>query len=227
MEHDTSSSESAQDGPIHVEAHVIGNSYHDGPDTSTPQDSKHSKGVKQMVAGGILMAAGIPMMILPGPGAAALAGGAILLGKGYKNATGNDMISEETRNDPDYQAGQAAGEAWAQRVKDFARDDVAPAAKDLGEGLKEGASSAWEGIKKGAAAGGKLASKGFRVIAGDKAADTVEKVVTPVASTACAVGKAAVDAASPLAEKAAKKGSEVASAAAAKAAQKARDLMSD
>lgn len=52
------------------------------------------KGIKQIAGGAALAAAGIPMLILPGPGAVAIAGGATMIGKGYTNVTGKDIPPE-------------------------------------------------------------------------------------------------------------------------------------
>ena len=45
-------------------------------------------GVAQAVAGVGLMAVGVPLLILPGPGVAVIAGGAMLAGAGVKKALG-------------------------------------------------------------------------------------------------------------------------------------------
>ncbi len=45
-------------------------------------------GAAQMVAGGAIAAAGVPMLILPGPGVLAIAGGAAIAAKGAQTAFG-------------------------------------------------------------------------------------------------------------------------------------------
>lgn len=54
----------------------------------TPAPENRAAGVAQMVAGGALAAVGVPMLILPGPGIAAIAGGATLAANGARKAFG-------------------------------------------------------------------------------------------------------------------------------------------
>lgn len=59
-------------------------------DPSAPKNTEgtRAKGVAQMVGGAAIAAAGVPMLILPGPGVAAIAGGAALAAKGARTAFG-------------------------------------------------------------------------------------------------------------------------------------------
>ena len=50
--------------------------------------AKKAKGIAQVAAGSALTAAGIPMLVLPGPGVAAIVGGAALVSRGNRNYTG-------------------------------------------------------------------------------------------------------------------------------------------
>ena len=53
------------------------------------ENPKHKiKGAAQIAAGTALTAAGVPMLVLPGPGAVAIAGGAALISKGQRNCSG-------------------------------------------------------------------------------------------------------------------------------------------
>lgn len=67
--------QSVKSEPVYVEAHVVG---------EHPQSGSRIAGVAQTVAGVGLMAIGVPMLIFPGPGVAAIAGGAALAGSGVR-----------------------------------------------------------------------------------------------------------------------------------------------
>ena len=61
---------------------------------------KHKiKGAAQVAAGAALTAAGVPMLVLPGPGAAAIAGGAALISKGQRNYSGRAATPFEEKLD--------------------------------------------------------------------------------------------------------------------------------
>ena len=53
------------------------------------------KGAAQIAAGTALTAAGVPMLVLPGPGAVAIAGGAALISKGQRNCSGRSATPFE------------------------------------------------------------------------------------------------------------------------------------
>lgn len=57
-------------------------------DNGSNSNSSRAAGVAQMVAGGAIAAVGVPMLILPGPGVAAIAGGATLAANGARKAFG-------------------------------------------------------------------------------------------------------------------------------------------
>ena len=69
------------------------------PTENEQRRAQKAKGAAQMAAGSVLAAAGIPMLILPGPGAAALIGGAALISKGNRNFTGREATSAEENLD--------------------------------------------------------------------------------------------------------------------------------
>lgn len=60
----------------------------DDPSASKNTEGTSAKGVAQMIGGAAIAAAGVPMLILPGPGVAAIAGGAALAAKGARTAFG-------------------------------------------------------------------------------------------------------------------------------------------
>lgn len=61
--------------------------------------AKKAKGIAQVAAGSVLTAAGIPMLVLPGPGVAAIIGGAALVSRGNRNYTGRTATPLEERLD--------------------------------------------------------------------------------------------------------------------------------
>ncbi len=191
--------------------------------------AKKARGAKQMLAGGLIAAAGVPMLILPGPGVAAIAGGIALAGRGYQNMTGNDPISPEMREDPHFERGQQAGEEFVERMRDFAANDLAPAGERVAADLKDAGAAAASGIKDAASIAAHVGGKGLRAAVGDETADKVadfaQRNVAPVADAAAGFGRGVVDGVKPHAAKAAAAGSRAASQAAQKLANKARDLM--
>lgn len=97
--------------------------------------AKKAKGIAQVAAGGALTAAGIPMLVLPGPGVAAIVGGAALVSRGNRNYTGRTATPLEERLD------EAASKA-----ADLAADTAKQTAGKAGERAKDVA------IKTGAVA---------------------------------------------------------------------------
>lgn len=69
------------------------------------------KGAAQMAGGAALVAAGVPMCILPGPGVAAIAGGAALASKGQRNFSGREATPVEAK------LGEAAKDQAAQAAR--------------------------------------------------------------------------------------------------------------
>ena len=64
-----------------------------------PSVEQKVKGAAQMAAGAVVAAAGVPMLILPGPGAMAIAGGAALASKGQRNFSGREATALEEKLD--------------------------------------------------------------------------------------------------------------------------------
>ena len=133
------------------------------------------------------------------------------------------------RNDPAFKQGEEWGREWGQRVKDYAEEDLAPAAKEMAAEAKVAASAAGKGVMAVASTGADAAAKGFRAIVGDDTADKAESFVdeklAPAGRGAAKLGLKALDAMKPLASKAAKKGSELAAAAGEKLAESAKDML--
>lgn len=226
-----SSSHSADSDPIVIEATVIDDANTAGSAASSHEDgaSRKARGAKQMLAGGAVAALGVPMLILPGPGVAAIAGGLALVGRGYHNLTGNEVLSEETRQDHDFIEGQEAGERFAQRMRDFASDELAPAGAKLAEDIKDAGSAAAHGIKDAAEVAADVAGKGVRAAVGDqaadKAADFASRNIAPAVGAAAAFGRGVVSGLKPHVAKAAQAGSHAAASATQKLADKADDLL--
>ena len=107
---------------------------------------RKAKGAAQMAAGGILAAAGVPMLVLPGPGAAAIVGGAALISKGNRNFTGRAATPAEESLD------NAAAKA-AEVTKE--------AAKKTGAKAANAAITAARAAKPVAIGTAKLAAKGI------------------------------------------------------------------
>lgn len=82
--------------PLEVEATVIEGGAASNAEVSAAQKAK---GATQMAAGAVLTAAGVPMLILPGPGAAAIVGGAALASKGQRNFSGREASAVEAKLD--------------------------------------------------------------------------------------------------------------------------------
>ncbi len=232
----------ADNQTIVVEACVIDNdvdeSSNDGTQGTAEHDyvqgnkdaaAKKARGVKQMIAGGVIAAAGVPMLILPGPGIAAIAGGIALAGRGYQNATGNDPISDEVRQDPNFERGQQAGEEFVERMRDFATEDLAPAGARVAADLKDAGAAAASSIKDAAGVAAHVGGRGVRAVVGDEAADKAagfaRKNIAPAADAVASFGRGVVASIKPHAAKAAEAGSKAAAAAGQKLADKARDMM--
>lgn len=93
------------------------------------------KGAAQMVAGGVLAAAGVPMCILPGPGVAAIAGGVALISRGQRTFSGRASTKLEERLD---QAAHKAGVAAKQQAVKVARKAGRAAVHGLGTAARAG-----------------------------------------------------------------------------------------
>ncbi len=66
---------------------------------AAPSPAHKVAGAVEMAAGAAIAAAGIPMMVLPGPGAAALLGGAALASKGQRRYSGREASRVEEKLD--------------------------------------------------------------------------------------------------------------------------------
>ena len=125
-------------------------------DASVPIGRK-AKGAAQMTAGAALIAVGVPMCILPGPGVAAIAGGAALASKGQRNFSGREATRIEQRLDAAVaRAGAAAKERTARAAQTAAQEAPIVARKV--------AAATGRGVVAVAKAGGSLAVSGVRAL---------------------------------------------------------------
>lgn len=77
------------------------------------------KGAAQMAGGAALVAVGVPLCVLPGPGAVSIAGGAALASKGQRNFTGREATPLEAKLD---EAAEKLGAAAKAQVSKTMRD---------------------------------------------------------------------------------------------------------
>ena len=105
------------------------------PAASEVSRGAKAKGAAQMVAGTVLAVAGVPMCILPGPGVAAIAGGAALIGRGQRTFSGRAATKIEERLD---QAAHKAGVAAKQQAAKIARKAGRAAVHGLGMAARAG-----------------------------------------------------------------------------------------
>ncbi|MCF2621210.1 hypothetical protein [Collinsella tanakaei] len=125
-------------------------------DASVPIGRK-AKGAAQMTAGAALIAVGVPMCILPGPGVAAIAGGAALTSKGQRNFSGREATRIEQRLDAAAaRAGAAAKERTARAAQTAAQEAPIVARKV--------AAATGRGVVAVAKVGGSLAVSGVRAL---------------------------------------------------------------
>lgn len=115
-------------------------------------DIDKAKGVAQMAAGTVITAAGIPMLILPGPGVAAIVGGAALTLKGHRTMTGREPLPIEQSIDE-----------TAERLVSVAKDEAAAAGQKV--------------ARKASDVGAEIADQGPSVVA-----DAVKQAPAAVAS---------------------------------------------
>lgn len=146
------------------------------------------KGAAQMVAGAALAAAGVPMCVLPGPGAAAIVGGVALASKGQRTFSGRKPARiEEKLDHAAAKMGEVAKEQAAHAAKTAAHeapivaDRVAHAAAKHGSAL---ASSAVHAVAKhGPSVANKVARGTARgVVVAARAAAVVAKAGGKVAA---------------------------------------------
>ncbi|MDM8245721.1 hypothetical protein QUW40_03810 [Collinsella tanakaei] len=108
-----------------------------------------------MVVGTALAVAGVPMCILPGPGVAAIAGGAALASRGQRNFTGRDPSHVEQRL-------EAAAQKMGEVAKDQAGRAARAAAKEAPVVAKKACSLAGRGVVAAARGTATLVAKGAR-----------------------------------------------------------------
>ena len=149
------------------------------------------KGAAQIAAGATLTAAGIPMLVLPGPGAAAIAGGAALISKGQRNCSGRSAMPFEEKLDDVAEKAAVAVKASAEKTARKATEDAPKAArkvlheaplvagaavrlaKPVAKGAADAATRAAKPVAKNAAgaavaAGSQLIQKGLKYLKNKK-----------------------------------------------------------
>lgn len=159
----TATAESTDD-PVNVIPDVLP---HDGKHSSASQSQK-IKGVAQMIAGGALTVAGVPLLILPGPGAVFIVGGVALASKGQRNFSGRVASPLESKLD-------SAAAKMAEIAKDQAKQAAQKAAKEAPSVAKNVAQQVPVVAKKAVEAAPAVAKK---------VADTAPVVAKKVADTA-------------------------------------------
>lgn len=154
----------------------------DGENPPASQSQK-IKGAAQMAAGSALAVAGVPLLILPGPGAVFIVGGVALASKGQRNFSGRSASPLESKLD-------SAAAKMAQVAKDQAKQAAQNAAKEAPR------------VAKNAAQQIPVVTK--------KAAEAAPVVAKKIADTAPVVAKKVVDSAPVVAEKVAQHAPEAA-----------------
>lgn len=154
----------------------------DGENPPASQSQK-IKGAAQMAAGGALAVAGVPLLILPGPGAVFIVGGVALASKGQRNFSGRSASPLESKLD-------SAAAKMAQVAKDQTKQAAQNAAKEAPR------------VAKNAAQQIPVVTK--------KAAEAAPVVAKKIADTAPVVAKKVVDSAPVVAEKVAQHAPEAA-----------------
>lgn len=167
---------------VHTSAACEASSAPQTPDAALPSHNEgkasvsaaqRARGAAQMAGGAALAVAGVPMLVLPGPGAVAIVGGAAMASKGHRVMTGREVTPVEAKLD-------AASEKMVEVTKDQAEkalDKVAMNGPDVVARAREaapmvagkaavvatkGAGMAVKGlgvVVKGAVAAGKIAGK--------------------------------------------------------------------
>ena len=137
-----------------------------------------------MAGGAALMAAGVPMCVLPGPGVASIAGGAALASKGHRNFTGREATPIEAKLD---EAAAKLGAAAKEQASRAARNAVEKAPEVAGNAARTVAQKAPEVAGNAARAVARKAPE----VAGKTVVATV-KAAPKVAGAAAKVAKAGV-----------------------------------
>lgn len=148
-------------------------------DMEVPLDQK-IKGAAQMAGGAVMVAAGVPMCVLPGPGIAFVAGGAALASKGQRNLSGRDATPVEEKLDD-----------VAQKLGVVAREQAQRAAHTAAQKAPEMAEKAARTvIEKGPEVAGKVAKT--TVQAAPKVAKAAVKAAPKVAGAAAKAAKVGI-----------------------------------
>lgn len=186
----------------------------DGEEIPASQTQK-IKGAAQMAAGGALAVAGVPLLILPGPGAVFIVGGVALASKGQRNFSGRAASPLEAKLD-------TAAAKMAEIAKEQAKQAAQNAAKEAPHVAKNIAQQIPVAAKKAADTAPVVAKKvaDTAPILAQKVADTAPVVAKKISETAPVVAKT-IGAKAP---KAARKVSESAPIVAEKVSKQAPEI---
>ena len=132
--------------------------------------SDRAKGAAQMAGGAALAAAGVPMLVLPGPGAVAIVGGVAMASKGHRTMTGREATAAEAKLD-------AAADKMAEVTKE-------QAAKAVDKAIMEGPDLAERAAQAAPMVAGKAA------VVATKGVGIAAKGIAAAARGASAAGKA-------------------------------------
>lgn len=187
----TATAQSTTD-PITVIPNVIP---HEGEQTPTSQTQK-IKGAAQMAAGGALAVAGVPLLILPGPGAVFIVGGVALASKGQRNFSGRSASPLEAKLDN-------AAAKMTEIAKEQTKQAAQKAAKEAPNVAKNVAQQIPVVAKKAAEAAPFVAKKvaDTAPVVAKKIADTAPVVAKTIGDKAPVAAKKVADAAPGVAEK--------------------------
>lgn len=154
--------------------------------------TKKAKGAVQMAAGATLTAAGIPMLILPGPGAVAVVGGVTLLSKGHRNFSGRQATAAEEKLDDI--AGKLA-ETTKEQTKKAAKQAAAKAPEVAAKAAAKAPEVAISVAQKAPGAAKQVASKTAEIApqVAKKAVKTAPVVAKKVSEVAPQAAKKVVD----------------------------------
>lgn len=177
---------------------------HDREPSSASQ-SQRIKGAAQMIAGGALTVAGVPLLILPGPGAVFIVGGVALASKGQRNFSGRVASPLEAKLD-------SAAAKMAEIAKDQAKQAAQNAAKEAPRVAKNVAQQVPVVAKKAVDAAPVVAKKvaDTAPVVAEKVAEHAPVVANKVAEGVSSVANSAIKAAPIVAEKMSKSAPKVA-----------------
>ena len=189
------------DDPVNVIPDVLP---HDGEASSVSQKQR-IKGVAQMAAGGALAVAGVPLLILPGPGAVFIVGGVALASKGQRNLSGRAASPLEAKLD-------SAAAKMAEIAKDQAKQAAENAAKEAPRVAKNVAQQVPVVAKKAVEAAPVVAKKvaDTAPVVAEKVSEHAPVVANKVAEGVTSVANSAIKAVPIVADKMAKSAPKVA-----------------